>query len=89
MSGRVRLNLEDDRWTWEYEHEGVHLASNHDYGSRDEAVLAARRAFPDAAVAGVERIEAEDDGRETRGFLGFALMTLAVWRFSRRARHGR
>jgi hypothetical protein len=86
MSGRIWLTLDDERWTWVYELDDVRLASNHDYGSRDEAVRAARGAYPDAALAGPEYRQAEEDGRESRGFLGFMLMTMAVWRFSRRAK---
>jgi hypothetical protein len=86
MSGRIWLTLDDERWTWVFEQDDVRLASNHDYGSRDEAVRAARRAYPDAALAGPEYRQAEEDDRESRGFLGFVLMTMAVWRFSRRAK---
>jgi hypothetical protein len=86
MRGRIRLALEDERWTWVFEEDDVRLASNHDYGSRDEAVRAARRAYPDASIAGPEYRQVEEDGKESRGFLGFVLMTLAVWRFSRRAK---
>jgi hypothetical protein len=86
MSGRIRLTLEDERWTWVYEQDDVRLASNHDYGSRSEAVEAARRAFPDATIAGTEVRHAEEDDKPSHGFLGFVLMTLAIWRFSRRAK---
>lgn len=86
MSGRIRLTLEDDRWTWVFEEDDVRLASNHDYGSRSEAIEAARRAFPDARIAGTEVRRGEEEEGESRGFLGFVLMTMAVWRFSRRAK---
>jgi hypothetical protein len=86
MRGLIRLTLEDERWSWVFEQDDVRLASNHDYGSRSEAVEAARRAFPDAQIAGTEVRRDEDDDKESRGFLGFVLMTMAVWRFSRRAR---
>jgi hypothetical protein len=84
MSGRIRLTLDDGRWTWVYEQDDVRLASNHDYGSREEAVDAARRAYPDAIIIGSEHRRVEENGSESRGFLGFVLMTMAVWRFSRR-----
>jgi hypothetical protein len=80
------LTLEDDRWSWVFEQDDVRLASNHDYSSRSEAVEAARRAFPDVQIAGSEVRQDEDDDVESRGFLGFVLMTMAVWRFSRRAK---
>ena len=86
MRGLIRLILEDERWSWVFEQDDVRLASNHDYSSRSEAVDAARRAFPDAHIAGTEVRRDEDDDGESRGFLGFVLMTMAVWRFSRRAR---
>jgi hypothetical protein len=86
MTGRIRLAVEDERWTWVFEQGDVRLASNHDYGSRSEAVEAARRAFPDAKIAGTEVRQAEEDDKPSHGFLGFVLMTLAVWRFSRRAK---
>jgi hypothetical protein len=86
MTGHVRLILEDERWSWVFEQDDVRLASNHDYGSRSEAVEAARRAFPDAQIAGTELRRDEGDDAEARGFLGFVLMTMAVWRFSRRAK---
>jgi hypothetical protein len=86
MRGSIRLTLEDERWTWVYEQDDIRLASNHDYPNRDEAVHAARRAYPDAVIAGSEVQRAEEDDKPSRGFLGFVLMTLAVWRFSRRAK---
>jgi hypothetical protein len=86
MSGLIRLILEDERWSWVFEQDDVRLASNEDYGSRSEAVEAAGRAFPDAQIATTEVRRDEDDDVESRGFLGFVLMTMAVWRFSRRAR---
>jgi hypothetical protein len=86
MSGLIRLILEDERWSWVFEQDDFRLASNHDYSSRSEAVEAARRAFPDAQIAGTEVRRDEDDDAESRGFLGFVLMTMAVWRFSRRAK---
>jgi hypothetical protein len=86
MRGLIRLILEDERWSWVFEQDDVRLASNQDYSSRSEAVEAARRAFPDAEIASTEVRRDEDDDVESRGFLGFVLMTMAVWRFSRRAR---
>ena len=86
MSGFIRLIVEEERWSWVFEQDDVRLASNQDYSSRTEAVDAARRAFPDAQIAGTEVRRDEDDDDESRGFLGFVLMTLAVWRFSRRAK---
>lgn len=86
MRGLIRLILEDERWSWVFEQDDVRLASNQDYSSRSEAVEAARRAFPDAQIASTEVRREEDDDGESRGVLGFVLMTMAVWRFSRRAR---
>jgi hypothetical protein len=85
MRGLIRLILDDERWSWVFEQDDVRLASNQDYSSRSEAVEAARRAFPDAQIASTE-VRRDDDDVEARGFLGFVLMTMAVWRFSRRAR---
>jgi hypothetical protein len=89
MRGLIRLILEDERWSWVFEQDDVRLASNHDYASRSEAVEAARRAFPDAHIASTDVQRDNDDDAESRGFLGFVLMTMAVWRFSRRGRQGR
>ena len=86
MSGFIRLIVEEERWSWVFEQDDVRLASNQDYGSRSEAVEAARRAFPDAHIEEAEIRREEENGGESRGLLGFMLMTMAVWRFSRRAR---
>ena len=59
MSASARLHVEPlagDRWTWKYVETdtGIELCSNEMYGSREEAVDWACRAYPDLEVADPE-----------------------------------
>lgn len=47
MRGRVEIFLQSDgRWRWRYREPATVIPSNRDFGRFDDAVTAARRAYP-------------------------------------------
>jgi hypothetical protein len=85
MHGAIDVWQEDGGWRWAYEEDGLRIVSNHPYATRQEAVVAAATAYPDARIEPpTQGTELDHAKRPT--LISFVLMVVALWRWYRRAR---